>query len=101
MIPEHVKIGGYNVNVRLIPNMIPDSSAYGQYIPRAKEIQIDPSACEEQQYGTFVHEILEAITEIYEIPSLTNNHHDLVLLGEALHQIFRDNPRIFQEKGDD
>ena len=94
MIPKTVKIGGYTVNVVYVQNMIPDNAACGQYIPRTKTIQIDPSSCVDQQYATFIHEMIEAITEIYELPSLTNNHHDIVLLGEALHQILRDNPVI-------
>lgn len=91
MIPKTVKIGAYNVKVEFVENMVPDGACCGQYIPRTKTIQLDPGSCPEQQFGTLCHEIIEAFTEIYELPSLTENHHDIVLLGEALHALLRDN----------
>jgi len=91
LIPETVKIGGYTVTVVFKENLMCDESACGQYRPREKIIQIDPATCPEQQYATFLHEVVEAITEIYELPSLSANHHDIVILSEALHQLLRDN----------
>lgn len=90
-MPDSVKIGAYTVRVVYVENLMKDVNACGQYVPREKLIQIDPSMCPEQQYGTFCHELVEAIVEIYELPSLTSNHHDIVLMGEALHQVLRDN----------
>lgn len=71
-----------------------DQNACGQYFPRKKEIMIDPSLCDQQQYGTFCHEIIEAFAEVYELEGLSKDHHDIVVLGEALHALLRDNPGI-------
>lgn len=91
MIPDRIKVGGYTVIVKYVPNLMTDHQAVGMYCPRTKEIHLDPASSEEQLYATFLHEIIEAITEIYELQSLTDKHHDIVLLSEALHQILRDN----------
>ncbi|MGD0535920.1 MAG: hypothetical protein ABR999_10870 [Methanoregula sp.] len=94
MIPETIRIGGYDVKIEYVNNMIPDSAAYGQYIPRMKTIQLDPGVCEQQKHSTFIHELLEAIVEIYELDALKENHHEIVLLGEALYQLLKDNPGV-------
>lgn len=91
MIPKTIKVGGYTIKVNIVRNLMTDCEACGQYISRNKEIQLDPDLCPEQMYSTYIHEVIECITEIYELESLLANHHDIVILSEALHQILRDN----------
>jgi hypothetical protein len=90
MIPKTLKVGGYTVKVTMVPNLMTDCAACGQYLSRTKEIQLDPDLCPEQLYSTYLHEIVECICEIYELESLLANHHDIVILAEVLHQILRD-----------
>lgn len=96
MIPETVKIGGYTIKVRYAKNMMLDEADCGNFNARTMEITIDPEMCPELQYGVFCHEIFEAMKEIYHIDSLKKDHHAIEQLGEALHQILRDNPGILE-----
>lgn len=90
MIPDTIKISGFTIPIKYT-NLLQDENCTGQYNPRTKEIRIDLSCCPEQQYATFLHEVVEAIAEIYEIKPLENDHYAIVILSEALHQFMRDN----------
>jgi hypothetical protein len=91
LIPKTVKIGGYTVKVRYAKGLMTDESNCGCFNGRTMEITIDPDLCDEMQYGVFCHELIEAAKEIYSIDCLKADHHPINQLGEALHQILRDN----------
>lgn len=91
MIPESVKIGAYTVKVRMRENLMRDNGCCGRFTPCEKLIEIDPVMTEEMRWGTFYHELVEAITEIYSIKALAEHHGAIDILGEVLHQICRDN----------
>lgn len=91
MIPESVKIGGYAVKVVFVKNLMTDEDRCGCFSPRTMVISIDPDCCAELQYAVFCHELIEAIKEIYSIDCLKADHHPINQLGEALHQLLRDN----------
>ena len=91
MLPETVKIGAYTVTVRMVRNTMTDDGLCGSYCSRSKEINIDPDLTPEYMYGVFIHEIVEAITDIYHIECLAEDHHGITQLGEALHAVLREN----------
>jgi hypothetical protein len=91
MIPESVKVGGYTVSVRFAKGLMTDDNNCGSFNARTMEISIDPELCPELQYGVFCHELIEAVKEIYAIDCLKADHHPINQLGEALHQVLRDN----------
>jgi hypothetical protein len=74
-----------------------DDDNCGSFNTRTMEILIDPDLCPELQYGVFCHEVIEAIKEIYSIDCLKADHHPINQLGEALHQVIRDNREMFTE----
>jgi hypothetical protein len=91
MIPETIKIGAYTVTVIFKDDLLRDQGCCGRFLPCEKRIEIDNGMCSEMQWGTFYHEIIEAVSEIYCVQPLAEHHDSINLLGEVLHQILRDN----------
>jgi hypothetical protein len=91
MIPKTVKIGAYTVEVKHARGLMTDEENMGNFNGRTMEINIDPDMTENLQYGIFCHEVIEAVKTIYDIEALAKDHHAITQLGEALHQILRDN----------
>lgn len=91
-IPKEVKIGGYIVEVEFVNNLVTDRRNMGEYHPRTQTIKIDKGNSKQQGEETFIHELLEAITHIYEIDI---EHKDLSNMATVLHQVINDNPDIF------
>lgn len=93
-IPKQVKIGGYIVEVELTDNIMTDRGNRGEYHPRIQTIKIDQGTSRQQMEETFIHELLEAITSIYDVEW---EHRDLALVATVLHQVIKDNPEVFKE----
>jgi hypothetical protein len=93
-IPKQVKIGGYIVEVELTDNIMTDRGNRGEYHPRIQTIKIDQDTSRQQMEETFIHELLEAITSIYDVKW---EHRDLALVATVLHQVIKDNPEVFKE----
>lgn len=91
MIPDSIKIGAYTVKVVYVKNIMMDDGTCGTFNARTMEIAIDPEMCPEFQYGIFMHEVIEAIKEIYHIDALKADHHAIEVLGEALNALLTDN----------
>jgi hypothetical protein len=70
MIPETVKIGAYVIKIQYTKNLITDDDNLGNFNGRTMVISIDPDMSEQLQYGTFIHEVIEAIKSIYNIDAL-------------------------------
>lgn len=95
MIPDSIKIGGYDIEVKLVDNLRTDRSAWGMYDPHQKTISLDPTLCDQQLFGTLIHEVLEAIIEIHDIEHLDEDHRALTQLAEGFHQVIKDNKEMF------
>jgi hypothetical protein len=91
-IPKTIKIGGYTVEVKFASNMMTDRRNMGEYHPRTQTIKIDSDCSKQQSEETLIHELLEAITSIYDIAI---EHKDLSNLATVLHQVIKDNPQMF------
>lgn len=92
-IPDEIKIGGYLVSVDFTNNIMTDRGRIGEYKPRTQTIAIDKDCSKQQSEETLIHEILEAITSIYDI---SIEHKDLSNMATVLHQVIKDNPDIFK-----
>lgn len=91
-IPETVKIGGYIIRI-LRKNMDEEKrSNMGEYHHFTQEIWLDERLTEQQEEEIFIHEILEAIKDIY---LLKYSHEILNLNGVMLFALIKDNPGIF------
>lgn len=89
-IPEQIKIGGYII--RVIRKKDAMEYNLGEYHHFTQEIWLDEELTEQQTEEIFIHEILEAIKDIY---SLDYPHEILNTNGVALHAFIKDNPEVF------
>lgn len=94
MIPDKIRIGGYDVEVKMVDNLVNDRQHLGEYFPRTQEIHIDQAQTKQSMQETFIHEIIEAIKSIYD---LEMEHSVLTLLSTCLHQVLRDNKIDFYQ----
>lgn len=88
-----IKIAGYSINVIEDPNLIANESRLGEYSPFLQQIKLASHLTEQQKTETLIHEVLEAVNDIYEL----NLDHDeqLCKLSVVLHQIIVDNYELF------
>lgn len=94
MIPESIKIGAYQVPITFIKNQISDEQKFGCYNARLKHITIDPDVSDDVRFSVMLHEMVEAMADIYDIQALQADHHAITLLEAAIHQIVKDNPGL-------
>lgn len=94
-LPKKVKIGPYEIKVEVVENLAVDREHGGEYSPRELSISLD--AAFKQRHGEiFMHEVVEAINDIY---NLSISHDDMMVLGVALYQLFVDNAIVLYEGG--
>lgn len=94
-IPEKIKIGGYTIIVRRTD--MEARGTLGEYHRFNQEIWLDKRLTEQCAEEIFIHEILEAIKDIY---SLDYPHEILNLYGVVLHAIITDNPELMEVQND-
>jgi hypothetical protein len=94
-IPDKIKIGPYEVKVEIIGNIAIDREHGGEYCPRELKISLD-SALKKRHGEIFMHEVIEAINDIY---NLSIDRDDMMVLGMALYQLFIDNVVILHQGG--
>jgi hypothetical protein len=90
-LPDKIKIGPYDIKVEIVHNIAIDRDHGGEYSPRELTISLD-SSIEKRHGEIFVHEIVEAINDIY---NLNINHDDMMVLGVALYQVLKENRLTF------
>lgn len=91
-IPEKVKIGGYIISIHFKNMDDEHKENMGEYHHFTQEIWLDERMTVQQCQEVFVHELLEAIKDIY---LLDYPHEILNINGVVLHSIIKDNPEIF------
>ena len=90
---KEIKIAGYIIKVIEDNKILPNSSRIGEYSPFEQTIKIDPNLTEQQKNETFIHEVIEAVNDIYELG--LDHDEQLCKLSVAFHQIIVDNPDLF------
>jgi hypothetical protein len=93
-IPKKVKIGGYEIKVCLADNLMVERGNVGEYNPREQVISIDNATTTQQRQEVFIHEVLEAITSIYDIDFV--DHKDLSNMAVVIYQVIKDNNEVFR-----
>jgi hypothetical protein len=83
-----IKIGGYTVSVVHSDNLVANGLV-GEYAPFEQKISIANGLSKQHEQETLIHEVLEAINDLYEL----GLEHDsqLCKLSVVLHQIIVDN----------
>jgi len=90
-LPEKVKIGPYDIKVEVVENIAIDREHGGEYFPRTLRISLD-SSMEKRHGEIFMHEVIEAINDIY---NLSVDHDDMMVLGVTLYQVLKENKLTF------
>ena len=83
-IPKSFQIGGHTMTVVLKVGMRSDERAVGMWRDRAQQVWIDPGEPRSQQEETFVHEVFEAISGVYD---LKLDHNVIQTMAVAFHQV--------------
>lgn len=94
-LPKKVKIGPYEIKVEVVENLAVDREHGGEYSPRELKISLD-SSLRKRHGEILMHEIIEAINDIY---NLSIKHEDMMVLGIALYQLLIDNAVILHDGG--
>jgi len=92
IIPDKLKIGGFEVAVKLKNDLVIDRRHGGEYCPKNLTIYLDP-ALERRHGEILLHEIIEAICDAYDVEI---EHHYVMILGRALYQVLKDNDLRFR-----
>lgn len=90
---REIKIAGYKIKIIEDDKILPNNSRIGEYSPYEQIIRIAPSLTDQQKNETLIHEIIEAINDIYELG--LDHDEQLCKLSVAFHQIIVDNPELF------
>lgn len=93
-IPDKVKIGSFDIEVKFKEGIVIDRQHGGEYFPRELTIYLDP-ALKKRHEEIFLHEIIEALCDTYD---LDIDHHHIMVLGRGLCQVLRDNDIWFGNK---
>lgn len=93
VIPEKVKVLYKEYSIEQQENLHdgPDE-LYGQIRYMEEKIYLHPSASEEQQKATLIHELIHGVDEIYRIGLKEGQ---VERLGNALYMLIKDNPDMF------
>ena len=88
-IPESIKIGGRTIEIKRKTSsaMQGELGFYSSWIGRI-EIANDPDIDPEQQYVSFIHEIIECLNEKHQYKM---EHPVIQGLAENLYQVLKDN----------
>lgn len=93
IIPNKIKIGGFDVEVKLKEDLVVDRHHGGEYSPRELCIYLDPSL-KKRHEEILLHEIIEALCDAY---CLEIEHSCILALGRGLYQVLKDNDIRFGE----
>jgi hypothetical protein len=89
MTLDKIKIGAREIRVFEVEHLSTDYDTWGDYTARTGVIRIESGIPDDMKEETLVHEVCEAINDIY---NLKLSHHRLSVLAVALHQVLKDNP---------
>ena len=100
MIPKTLKIGGLNFDVVVEPHRRRDHGVDSSASENCtyQKIWLDSEAQKSDgMMDDLIHEVIEVINCLYD---LELSHQTITTLGEALHQVLRDNRLVFFEESD-
>jgi len=94
-IPRTIKIGGKKIKVRIVDEGVLSDTSAAEWDGNRYIISIvnAPDASPDRMNEAFLHEIVEAINQFYE---LNLPHWKLNIVGELLYQILKDNKLDFK-----
>ncbi len=81
----YIKIGGYVVSIQYSDTILPNNNNVGEYSPFEQKITIANGLSKQHQQETLIHEVLEAINDIYELG--LEHDEQLCKLSVILHQL--------------
>jgi hypothetical protein len=88
IIPDKIKIGGRDIQVCQVDHLSDDEDRWGEYNPRTGTIRIEAGIPQDMKEEVLLHEILEAISDIY---GLKLKERQILTISAVLMAIARDN----------
>ena len=86
-IPKKFRLGPYDIKVKMFQKAVDSDERMGTYHKYDQLLRLDEGLPDETLQEIFIHELLEAITQHYEIEM---KHADMTTIGMTLAQIIRD-----------
>lgn len=86
--PDKIKIGARVIQVREVDRLSDDEDRWGDYNPRSGTIRIDAGIPADMKEETLLHEVLEAMNDIYG-QHLTEAQ--VTVTAAVLHAVLKDN----------
>lgn len=102
-IPGKVRIGSMDYKVALIEGTILNNTqqCYGHIDFDRHIIEIDKTLRDTQGHEqTFLHELVHGIVKEFKIDFSENEENVVDKLADGLHQVIRDNPKIFMKEAE-
>lgn len=86
-IPKILTIGPFEIKVLKKKDLILERNSFGEYHPKLQEIWIDEGNNDQQEYETFIHEVVEAVNGIF---NLQLEHDKIQVLSIGIAQALKD-----------
>lgn len=88
-------IAGYQIDILEDTNIFANESRIGEYSPFEQTIRIAKGITKQQKVETLIHEVLEAVNDIYELG--LDHDQQLCKLSVIIHQIIVSNSKIIND----
>ena len=88
IIPKTTRLFGIEPVTKFIKNLARDHCKNGQYLNQSRVIEISKDLNDQEQFGTFIHEVVECIVINLEMET---EHSDITRFGTAFTQFMLDN----------
>jgi hypothetical protein len=97
-IPETITLAGFRIKTIYNPTLLADRERYGEYCSRTMTITIDSNLSQQRKALTYVHELVEAIQDIYH---LDMDENVIQAVGIGIHEIILQNNILFAQFTED
>jgi hypothetical protein len=94
-VPDSIVLNGCYITVKKVKNMYRDYNRYGEYSCFDMSINIDEDMSDQKQEVIFVHEVIEAIKDIYLMDDL--KHEMIQPLAVAIYELIKKRQLTFDD----
>jgi len=83
-IPDYIELNKLKIKINLDPNLLADTGNFGDYNTRTLTITLSETLSDQKKGLILLHEIIEAIVDIY---ALNLKQTEIQALGVAFHEL--------------
>lgn len=92
-IPKKVKIGALVYDVKKEKGLSASTLQMGECNTNSTSIKLDTNYPEQVMFGTFLHEVFHAISDVYAIGL---DERQILMLEAGFYAFYKDNPKVFE-----